>query len=209
WNATRRKRRTGTAEINRNLILSLLCFRRIIYRRPRQERTSPHEVATVHRTILIALALTAPYAAMAQEREPAVVEGAVINVQNSRTIPRASVSLIGMNGSGSQATRADGNGHFIFASVQPGKYRLKAERQGFFSDERKRDYQPVFAVASGEHLKVGVPLIPMAVVSGEIVDEYNDFLQNVELKLLASRRRLGQMYLTTAGTATTDDRGQY
>jgi len=146
---------------------------------------------------------------MAQEPEPAVVEGAVINVQNSRTIPRASVSLVGMNGSRSQATRADGNGHFIFASVQPGRYTLKAERQGFFSDERKRDYQPVFDVASGEHLKVGVPLIPMAVVSGEIVDEYNDFLENVELKLLASRRRLGQMYLTTAGTATTDDRGQY
>ena len=157
----------------------------------------------------MALALAVSNTAIAEEREPAVVEGAVINVQNSRMIPRASVSLIGMNGSRSQATRADGNGHFIFASVQPGQYKLKAERQGFFSDERKRDYQPVFAIGSGEHLKVGVPLIPMAVISGEIVDEYNDFLQNVELRLLASRRRLGRMYLATAGTATTDDRGQY
>ena len=165
-------------------------------------------MATAHRTFLIALALAAPCTAMAQEPEPAVVEGAVINVQNSRTIPRASVSLIGMNGSRSQATRADGNGHFIFASVQPGRYTLKAERQGFFSDERKRDYQPVFAVASGEHLKVGVPLIPMVVVSGEIVDEYNDFLQNVELKLLASRRRLGQMYLTTADNTEFQDFGR-
>lgn len=145
----------------------------------------------------------------AQDPQPAIVEGTVINAQNSRTIPRASVNLVGTEG-GSKSTRADGSGHFIFQQVEPGHYKLIAERQGFFSDQHKREYQPIFEVAAGEHVKnMAVRLMPTAVISGEIVDEFNDTLQNVEVKLLAREVRLGQMYLRDAGHALTDDRGQY
>lgn len=167
-------------------------------------------MATAHRTFLIALALAASSTALAQGTEFAVVEGMVINAQNSRTIPRASVNLVGMEGAGSRSTRADGGGHFIFQHVEPGHYKLAAERQGFFSDEQKREYQPVFQVAAGEHVKnMPVRLMPTAVISGEIVDEYDEVLQNVEVKLLAARTRMGQMYLTWAGRAMTDDLGRY
>ena len=169
-------------------------------------------MATAHRTILLSLAMAAPLAARAQTEDPlpAVVEGTVINVQNSRTIPRATVTLLRSKGTGSKSSRADGNGHFIFKNVEPGIYRLTAERQGFFSDERKRDYQPMFEVGAGDHVKnVPVRLMPAAIITGEIVDEYNDPVQSVEVKLLAMRMRLGQMVLTSSGKAVTDDRGQY
>jgi Carboxypeptidase regulatory-like domain len=120
------------------------------------------------------------------------------------------VTLIGTRGAGSKSVRADGQGHFIFQAVDPGFYTLTAERQGFFSDERRREYQPVVEVASGQHVKnVPVRLMPTAVVNGEILDEYNDPIQNVEVKLLASQIQLGRMYLRPAGAAVTDDRGQY
>src|SRR6266571_1703168 len=97
-------------------------------------------MASVHRTILIALALAAPLAAQTtpEDPPPAIVEGSVINIQNSRTIPRATVTLLHLKGTGSKSQRADGSGHFMFKNVEPGIYRLMAERQGFFSDDRKR-----------------------------------------------------------------------
>src|SRR5262245_50613117 len=167
-------------------------------------------MAIADKTILISAALVFSCVAAAEEPRAAIVEGTVINAQNSRSIPRASVSLLGMKGVGSKSTRADGSGHFIFDRVEPGQYKLTAERQGFYSDQHQREYQVMVEAAAGQHLKgLAVRLMPTAVVAGEIVDEYNDGLQNVEVKLLARQVRLGQMYLRQAGRAITDDRGQY
>jgi hypothetical protein len=173
-------------------------------------------MASVHRTALVTFALASSLTAGAQGQQPvdpelAVIEGTVLNIQNSRTIPRAVVSLRQVRaGQQSKSTRADGSGHFIFRNVDPGAYRLAAERQGFFSDDRKREYQPVVEVSAGEYVKnVPVRLMPSAVLAGEVVDEFNDPVQEVEVTALAVRVRLGQIYLTQAGKMTTDDRGQY
>lgn len=179
-------------------------------------------MARAHRTIFLGLAVVAsslagqrdvtfPQAqAASDDPQFATVEGAVINAQNSRTIPRASVMLQGLHGVGSRSVRADGSGHFLFQHVEPGQYKLMAEHQSFYSDESRRDYQPMFELAAGQYLKnIPVRLMPTAAISGEIVDEYNDYVQNVEVTLLASETRLGQMFLRPAAKATTDDRGQY
>jgi hypothetical protein len=169
-------------------------------------------MARAHRTILFALTLAAPLAAQNSPEEPAVamIEGTVINIQNSRTIPRATVTLLHLKGTGSKSQRADGRGHFLFSNVEPGIYRLMADRAGFFSDDHKREYQPIFEVAAGEHVKdIPVRLIPSALVSGKVRDEYNDPVQDAEIRVLAVQTRLGQQYLRVAGKAMTDDRGEY
>jgi hypothetical protein len=169
-------------------------------------------MASALRTILIVSALASPLVAQTipEDPPPAIIEGSVINIQNSRTIPRATVTLLHLKGTGSKSSRADGSGHFIFKNVEPGIYRLMAERQGFFSDERKREYQPLFEVAAGDHVRnMPVRLMPAAAVRGEILDEYNDAVQDVEIRLMVSQTRLGQMYLRVAAKATTDDRGEY
>jgi hypothetical protein len=179
-------------------------------------------MATIFRTVFIALALNASLAAQVPDLHPnnptpgllelptAVVEGSVINIQNNRTIPRASVSLSRLKGGGGKSVRADGNGHFIFEHVEAGSYRLIAERQGFFTDARYREYQPILEVTDGQHLKnVPVRLMPSALVTGQLLDEYNDPVQDVEVRLLTIKMRLGQMVLSPAGKTVTDDRGQY
>jgi hypothetical protein len=169
-------------------------------------------MASAHRNILIILALAVPLAAQSapEDPPPAIVEGSVINIQNSRTIPRATITLLRVKGTGSKSQRCDASGHFIFKNIEPGTYRLTAQRQGFFSDESKREYQPLFAVAAGGHVKnMPVRLMPAAVVSGEVLDEYNDPVPDVEIRLLVIQMKLGQMYLRVAGKAITDDRGQY
>jgi hypothetical protein len=169
-------------------------------------------MASALRTILIVSALAAPLAAQTipEHPPPAIVEGSVINIQNSRTIPRATVTLLHLKGTGSKSQRADGRGHFLFSNVEPGIYRLMADRAGFFSDGRKREYQPIFEIAAGEHVKdIPVRLIPSALVSGKIRDEYNDPVQDAEIRVLAVQTRLGQQYLRVAAKALTDDRGEY
>lgn len=165
-----------------------------------------------HRTILFALMLAVPLAAQNAPEEPAVamIEGTVINIQSSRTIPRATVTLLHLKGTGSKSQRADGRGHFLFTNVEPGIYRLMADRAGFFSDDHKREYQPIFEIAAGEHVKdIPVRLTPSALVSGKVRDEYNDPVQDAEIRVLTVQTLLGQQYLRVAGKAMTDDRGEY
>jgi len=164
------------------------------------------------RTIFLVSALAIPLVAQntPEEQPPAIIEGTVINVQNSRTIPRATVTLLHLKGTGSKSQRADGRGHFLFKNVEPGIYRLMADRAGFFSDDRKREYQPIFEIAAGEHVKdIPLRLIPSALVSGKVRDEYSDPVQDAEIRVLAVQTRLGQQYLRVAGKAMTDDRGEY
>ena len=169
-------------------------------------------MSTAYRAMLIALALAVPLAAQStpEDAVTAIIEGSVINIQNSRTIPRATVTLLGMKGVGSKSQRCDPSGHFIFQNVEPGSYRLTAQRVGFFSDATKREYQPMIEVTAGEHVKnMPVRLMPAAVLSGEVLDEYNDPVPDVEIQLLAVQMKLGQMELKVAGKAITDDRGEY
>lgn len=169
-------------------------------------------MATAYRAILMALALAVPLAAQStpEDAATAIIEGSVINIQNSRTIPRATVTLLGVKGVGSKSQRCDTSGHFIFQNVEPGSYRLTAQRLGFFSDATKREYQPTVDVAAGEHVKnMPVRLMPAAVLSGEVLDEYNDPVPDVGIRLLSIQMKLGQMDLKVAGKAITDDRGQY
>ncbi len=169
-------------------------------------------MSTAYRAMLIALALAVPLAAQStpEDAATAIIEGSVINIQNSRTIPRASVTLLGVKGVGSKSQRCDSSGHFIFQNVEPGSYRLIAQRVGFFSDATKREYQPMIEVTAGEHVKnMPVRLMPAAVLSGEVLDEYNDPVPDVEIQLLAVQMKLGQMELKVAGKAITDDRGEY
>src|ERR1041385_5924695 len=169
-------------------------------------------MARAHRTILVALTLAVPLIAQTtpEDPPPAIIEGSVINIQNSRTIPRATVTLLHLKGTGSKSQRADGRGHFLFTNVEPGIYRLIADRPGFFSDDHKREYHPIFEIAAGEHVKdIPVRLIPSALVSGKVRDEYNDPVQDAEIRVLAVQTQLGQQYLRVAGKALTDDRGEY
>jgi protocatechuate 3,4-dioxygenase beta subunit len=160
----------------------------------------------------MALALASPLAAQSttEDLPSAIIEGSVINIQNSRTVPRATVMLLGLKGVGSKSQRCDSSGHFIFQNVEPGSYRLMAQRMGFFSDANKREYQPMIEVTAGEHVKnMPVRLMPAAVLSGEVLDEYNDPVPDVEVRLLSIQMKLGQMNLKVAGKTITDDRGQY
>lgn len=148
-----------------------------------------------------------------QSADPAraTVEGSVVNALNSRMVPRADVVLRNLRRAGDvRSVRADDMGHFVFREIEPGIYRLAADRQSYFSDTRKKSYQPVVEVSPGGQIKdVVLHLLPSGVVSGTIVDEHSDPMQHIVVKLLAREYRKGRLRLNTVGLGLTDDRGKY
>lgn len=141
----------------------------------------------------------------------AVIEGSVINAQNGRGVPRANVVLRNVRKPAwAKSVRCDGVGHFVFKDLDPGVYRLSADRQSFFSDVRHAAFQTRIEVAAGDHrADLVVRLMPTAVVTGQVVDENSDAMQHVQVKLLARNYRQGRMVLDTEGLGLTDDQGIY
>ena len=141
----------------------------------------------------------------------AVIEGAVINTLNGRMVPRATVVLRNAKKpADAKSTRADGTGHFVFKDVDPGAYRLSADRQGYFYDSGKWGLALRVEVSTGEQRKdLRLRLMPTAVVTGQIMDENADPIQHVQVKLLARAYRGRRMVLDVAGLGLTDDRGEY
>ena len=141
----------------------------------------------------------------------AVVEGMVVNALNSRQIPRAGVLLRdAQNFNKTVWVRADDTGRFLVKNVDAGTYRITADRQGFFSENRKNATQTFITVSANDHVKnVLVRLLPFAVISGRVVDEKNDPVQHVDARLYAWDYVRGRRVLTAKGLAATDDRGEF
>jgi carboxypeptidase family protein len=154
-----------------------------------------------------------PVVAPCQASDPVkgTIEGTVINAVSSRMVPRADVVLRNLRRAGEvKSVRADDQGHFLFPAVEPGLYRLAADRQSFLTDTRKRSYQPMIEVSPGAQIKdLVIRLLPSGVVTGTIVDEHSDPMQHIQIKLLAAEYRKRRLRLNTVGLGITDDRGEY
>jgi protocatechuate 3,4-dioxygenase beta subunit len=161
--------------------------------------------------LLLSSVLRASPQATEPSDEKGVVEGIVVNVQNSRGVPWARVTLRAVGqGGGARSIRAEGDGRFVFQQVQPGNYRVSATRPGFYTSVRPGAGSPLIGVAAGQHIKdIFVRLLPTVAVFGQIVDEHSDPLQDVSVRVLARDFRAGHVVLTQAGKATTDDHGDY
>src|SRR5438067_5370897 len=87
----------------------------------------------------IALLLLWPVAASAQTAQPeeySTLEGRVLNAATSEPIGKASLLLMrtdspSYDGTRNYAASSDSTGKFAIGNVEPGKYRLRASRNGF------------------------------------------------------------------------------
>jgi hypothetical protein len=144
-------------------------------------------------------------------KQEGTLEGSVINSQNGRVVPRATVIVRNLKKvAEARSVRADGQGHFVVKNLQEGTYRLTAEHPSYFSGTRHQVFQYRVDLASGEqHSGIVLNLQPAAVITGQINDENSDPLQNVQVQLYERIYRGGRMVLDPAGGARTDDRGIY
>ncbi len=106
------------------------------------------------------------WSALAQSaRDPgtAAIEGTVVDSVTSRPIRKAEVTLRTVPPPLDVST--DGSGHFAFRSLLAGFYPIEVKRAGY------RTSYLVSRVEPGERSKVEIPLAPLGIVSGRVVEE--------------------------------------
>jgi len=142
--------------------------------------------------------------------KPGKVEGTVINSVTNDPVKKATVKL---QGAGRYSTVTDATGHFHFESVDPGQYQAMAYRDGFMPIQGYRfdpRTKPVTVSAEQQVKDVVVQLLPLAVVSGHVLDEDGDPLVYAQVQALRYVYRQGGVrQLQPAGFATTNDLGEF
>src|SRR3974390_3514911 len=124
------------------------------------------------------LVMLLPVLAIAFQK-PGTVEGAALNSVTGAPVKKALITLRSEADYTGYQTMTDASGRFRFDEVQPGKYALCAEAQGFAGTvpDGTRAAAPTFLVTAGEGRNVkdlSIRLDPYAVVSGKIVDANGD-----------------------------------
>src|SRR5215471_3358257 len=139
------------------------------------------------------------------------VEGTVVSAINGQLLPRAMVILHKGSKQGPVTLgRADDNAHFLIDRLDAGSYVISAAKQGYFTDEHKPGLQATLDVAAGAQVKdIVVRLMPLGVIAGRVVDEANDPVRGVAVRLLAQEHYRGREFLNLMNSALSDDRGEY
>ncbi len=111
---------------------------------------------------------------------------------------------------------ADRDGRFVFRDVQPGRYTVRAVREGFFGKPVNGSYPPTawddIVLGEKETRQVALSMAPGAVVAGRVYDATGAAVSNVQVQVYSVAYQTGFTLLqpAIAGAAkTTDDRGEY
>ena len=175
--------------------------------------------------LLSALALVAQQQAAAPaETKPedlCTVEGQVRNSATGEPIRKAEISLRGAERpAGGAGTRmdysavADAGGKFAIKDAEPGKYRLFVHRTGFVDTQYGargpgRGGAVISLQKAGRLKDLVVQLIPQAVIAGKVVDEKNEPAASVRVSARRYSYLGGKKELLDAGSATSNDLGEY
>jgi hypothetical protein len=154
-------------------------------------------------------------AALAQQPELCTVEGQVLKAGSGEPLKKAQLTLRKLDARDVTFTATTGeSGRFLIPDVEPGRYRLSAERNGYVRQEygQRRPNQPgtVLVLEAGQR-RGGIvfSLVPFAVVSGRVVDEDGEPIPHVRLLALRANRESGRRELMPVVSASSDDRGEY
>ncbi len=154
-------------------------------------------------------ALMAQTAAQSAVR-PATIEGIAKNLKTGEPLADVRVTVNPEPaGSGAKSATTDAEGKFTITGVAPGRYAVTATRILFFRPQRNTGAVAV-TVAAGQRLgDVQVLLMPTGVIAGRVIDENHEPLRSVRVEALRSEYRDGVRTWVSAGSNTTDDRGEY
>jgi len=117
-----------------------------------------------------------------------------------------------MGGGVGATTGADGT--FLLKDVEPGIYRLNANRTGFaptsYGARRLSSGGADLKLTEGQAMQdIVLRLQPQAVITGRITDTDGEPVANASVSLVRSFYRNGQRTMVNADTAMTNDLGEY
>jgi hypothetical protein len=139
------------------------------------------------------------------------IAGTVVNAITGAPLARANVSLAETQERARMISAVtDESGHFEFSGLSEGKYSLQGERGGFLTAAYEQHEQYSTAIVTGPAFatdKLVLRLMPLAVISGHVLDESGDPVRSAQIDLYFEDHSGGMTRVRTAGVASTDDRG--
>jgi hypothetical protein len=153
--------------------------------------------------------------AAAQQPERCTVEGRVVKAGTGEPLNRARIILRKTDARDVSYSASTGeSGRFFIQDVQPGRYRLSAERNGYlrtnYGQRRANQAGAVLTLSPGQRAgDIVLNLVPFGVISGRVVDEAGEPVPRVRVTALRSSRESGRRQLVAAVTDASDDRGEY
>src|SRR5262245_33411050 len=109
----------------------------------------------------------------------------------------------------------DREGHFLLKDLEPGSYKIRAARNGYAKQEYGQRIPAgqgtVLTVTGGQTLKdIAFHLIPGGTISGQVRDDGGEPITGARVELLrVAYVESGKRDFRIAGSALTDDRGEY
>jgi len=161
----------------------------------------------------------------AQAQPPAVptasIEGQVFNLATGAPLKRASVRLFAIGAGGGRGggpvellRETDDTGRFVFPNLDPGRYRLSAERQGYlranYGGRKYNTSGTPIVLGKDQHLtELVLKMSPQSVIVGKVLDEDGDPVASVQVRAFKMGYRDGKKQWVQAGSGTTSDIGEY
>jgi hypothetical protein len=155
----------------------------------------------------------------AQQREAARsdsgrIAGRVIGADTGRPVARALVRLSAGELPGERSALTDTSGAFEFTDLPAGRYTLSASKAGYvrlsFGQRRPLQAGTPLQLVGGQALKgVDFRLPRGSAITGHLYDENGDPLPGATVVAARYQYAQGLRQLVSAGTAQTDDRGEY
>src|SRR5581483_6055454 len=113
----------------------------------------------------------------------------------------------------SLTVNTDAEGRFTFESVEPGSYRLAAQRNGFVTTEYGAlgADRPgtVLVLASGHKLELTMKVVPLGAISGRVLDADGDAVSGAVVSAIRSFFANGKRAIERLNRARTNDLGEY
>ena len=149
------------------------------------------------------------------ETTPAgLIAGRVLAADTGRPVKRARVFVSPPELPSGRGVLTDDTGVFLLAELPAGRYTLSVSKSGFVSlsygQRRPLQSGTPLQLADGQEIKdIEFRLPRGSVIAGHVYDETGDPLPGVLVRVLRYQYQQGDKRLAPAGTAQTDDQGQY
>ncbi len=149
-------------------------------------------------------------------KQQAKLQGQVINQVTGEPVRKANLSLKPESGGTTLKAASDNEGKFSIENIDPGRYTLGAERQGFVTQNygARRPSGPgtTLELKTSQVLKdLSFKLTPQGVIAGRVVDDDSEPVSGVSVQVLQYKYLLGKKRLIPAANTLvlTNDLGEF
>jgi hypothetical protein len=136
------------------------------------------------------------------------IDGKVVNSITGEFVKKAVVTIHNRNNQYVYFTTSDQSGKFHIDNVQPDRYVASADAEGY-ANSRNMTEAKLFTVGTEPVSGVEVPIAPLSVITGKVVDEDGEPLDGVTIMVLRYGYNNGAKTVQQVSAGQTDDRGMY